>query len=302
MFCSFFFPQEAPIQSSMSDTCALEIIRGRLRKTDRTVMIVFRLEIVFKLTLFPWCCDLQVEWSVKSHSDLHCIMIQWRFCYFARLILLGTWPSTADCYHYCLRALLLGSDLFQYSIDSLGVADVCLTSATASQRFRPFCPKRFHLESIYSYIWLYMITILYTFVYCLYTFAQLNPTMLQWAGLASGIVAGTEGAGAGKISFLDHPILMLFFLAFCFCSNFSMSWSWWTTCRFRWVLVRKKTGARFAHHCMAAREARQRLFFWQRRFFGAETNEEPGRDPKWSRQPDSHMGWCLSWWIEKRRY
>lgn len=23
------------------------------------------------------------------------------------------------------------------------------------------------------------------------------------------------------------------------------------------------------------------------------------RDPKWSRQPDSHMGWCLSWWIER---
>lgn len=55
-------------------------------------------------------------------------------------------------------------------------------------------------------------------------FSQLNPTVLQWAGLASGIVAGTEGAGAGKISFLDqsHLDVLFFFFSRFFFSNFSM--------------------------------------------------------------------------------
>lgn len=55
-------------------------------------------------------------------------------------------------------------------------------------------------------------------------FSQLNPTVLQWAGLASGIVAGTEGAGAGKISFLDqsHLDVLFFFFSLFFFSNFSM--------------------------------------------------------------------------------
>lgn len=90
MLAVFSFRQETEIQSSMSDNylCKRDRQEASLGKLTWTLMIVFRLEIVFKLTLFHWCCDLQVEWSVKRQSDLHYIMIQWRFYHFARLIVI----------------------------------------------------------------------------------------------------------------------------------------------------------------------------------------------------------------------
>ena len=205
------------------------------------------------------------------------------------------WPSTADCYHYYLRALWLGSDLFQNWIDSLGVADVCLTSAIALQRFTTLLTlvhQEISSNIIYAMIWYDFYIVSIWFVYCLCTFHSWILQCFNGQGWRVASLPAQRVLELERYRSLTNPILMFCFFSFPVFFSPTFQWIWlnFTTSKFGIIFT----------NCLC-------FFFlrglFQKKFrcsFCPSLHGSPrSRDPKWSRQPDSHMGWCLSWWIER---